>query len=155
MPVDTPWRASIETVNAVPSDAWLSRTIIGSSSLSIMRVVHREADQAARVGRHEVDVLGRDELGGEHEVALVLAIFVVDEDHHLAGADVFQRALDAFDRGSCGPRLRQLLDVLRQDIDLEVDAIADRELAERRHVARVRDDRDRERLGIDRIDRER
>ena len=31
-------------------------------------------------------------------------------------------------------------------------AIADVEIAERRHVARVRDDRDGERLGIDRID---
>ena len=102
MPVDTPWRASIETVNAVPRDAWLSRTIVGSSSLSIIAVVHREADQAARVGRHEVDVLGRDELGGEHEIALVLAILVVDEDHHLAGADLLQRTRDAFDRAHTG-----------------------------------------------------
>ena len=62
------------------------------------RVVHREADQAARVGRHEVDGLGRDELGGEHEVALVLAILVVDEDHHPARADLLQGARDAFDR---------------------------------------------------------
>ncbi len=35
MPVVTPWRASIETVNAVCILAWLSETIIGSSSLSI------------------------------------------------------------------------------------------------------------------------
>ena len=35
IPVETPWRASIDTVNAVPSEAWLSRTIIGSSSRSI------------------------------------------------------------------------------------------------------------------------
>src|SRR5262249_23933488 len=64
------------------------------------RVVHREADEAARMGRHEVDEIGCDELGGEHEVALVLAILVVDQDHHAAGADLVQRALDSFDGGA-------------------------------------------------------
>src|SRR5262249_27399015 len=68
------------------------------------RIVHREADQAARVRRHEVDVLGRDELGREHEVALVLAILVVDQDHHLAGADLVEGAGDTFDRAHvCAP----------------------------------------------------
>jgi hypothetical protein len=62
------------------------------------RVVHGQADEAAGVGRHEVDRLGRHLLGGEHEVALVLAILVVDEDDHAAGADVGEGALDAGDR---------------------------------------------------------
>ena len=39
-----------------------------------------EADEAAAVGRHEVDRLGRDELRCDREVALVLAIGVVDDD---------------------------------------------------------------------------
>ena len=48
---------------------------------------HRHADQAAAVRRHEVDGLGRDLLGGDRQVAFVLAILVVDDDHHLAAAD--------------------------------------------------------------------
>ena len=54
----------------------------------------READQPARLLGHEVDRLGRRELGGEHEVALVLAVLVVADDDHLAGADVLERLLD-------------------------------------------------------------
>ena len=37
--------------------------------------------------------LGRDGLGRDAEVALVLAVLVVDEDHHLAGADILERRL--------------------------------------------------------------
>ena len=47
----------------------------------------RHADQAAAVLGEEVDLLGSDELGGEDEVALVLAVLVVDQDDDLAGAD--------------------------------------------------------------------
>ena len=54
------------------------------------------ADEAAPVGGHEVDGLGRDELGGHRQVALVLAVLVVDEDDHLAGAHVGDGAGDAF-----------------------------------------------------------
>ena len=35
---------------------------------------HGNADEAARVAGHEVDGLGVDELGGQREVALVLAL---------------------------------------------------------------------------------
>ena len=45
--------------------------------------------------RHEIDRLGRDAVGGDGEVALVLAVLVVDDDHELAGADVGDRLLDA------------------------------------------------------------
>ena len=46
----------------------------------------RQADQPAAELRHEVDRLGRDMVGGEHQVAFVLAVFLVDEDDHAAGA---------------------------------------------------------------------
>ena len=39
-----------------------------------------DADEAAALARHEVDRGGRDVLGREAEVALVLAILVVDDD---------------------------------------------------------------------------
>src|SRR6185295_1593048 len=55
--------------------------------------------EAAAVHGHEVDALGRDRVGGHGEIALVLAILVVDEDHHLAGADLIERAVDAHQHG--------------------------------------------------------
>ena len=45
----------------------------------------RQADQAAAVLGHEVDGFGRHMVGGDHEVAFVLAVFLVDQDHHAAG----------------------------------------------------------------------
>ncbi len=57
----------------------------------------RQADQAARMLGHEVDRFGRRPLRRDHEVALVLAVLVVDEDEHptLAGFldDVLGRGL--------------------------------------------------------------
>ena len=54
----------------------------------------RKADQPAPVGGHEVDGLGRGELGGQREVALVLAVLGVADHHHLPGPDVLDRLLD-------------------------------------------------------------
>ena len=52
------------------------------------------ADEPASVRRHEVDRFGRDPVGGDREIALVLAVLVIDDDHELAGADVGDRVLD-------------------------------------------------------------
>ncbi len=52
---------------------------------------HRQADQATSVLGHEVDGFGSDLFGGERQIAFVLAIFVVDDDDHSAGADLFNR----------------------------------------------------------------
>jgi hypothetical protein len=51
---------------------------------------HRQADQPAAMGGHEVDGLGAALLGGHAQVALVLPILVVHEDHHPAGANLFE-----------------------------------------------------------------
>ncbi len=48
----------------------------------------READETARELRHEVDRLGRDVLCSEHQIALVFAVFLVDEHDHAAGFDL-------------------------------------------------------------------
>ena len=58
-----------------------------------------EADEAAAVTGHEVDGLGGDELGGKGEVAFVLAVFIVDDDDHAAGADLFERSGDVSEGG--------------------------------------------------------
>ncbi len=57
-----------------------------------------EADQPAPVRRHEVDRLGSDELRGDRQVALVLAIRVVDDDDEAPRADVLDRLLDRRER---------------------------------------------------------
>ena len=75
-----------------------------------------QADQAAAEARHEVDGLGRDMVRGDHEVAFVLAVFLIDEDHDAAGAQLGHDVLDGRDGrgreggghaglsdGPCGP----------------------------------------------------
>jgi len=47
---------------------------------------HRYADHAGGVAEHKGDLLRRREFGGHAEVALVLAVLVVDNDHEAAGA---------------------------------------------------------------------
>ena len=87
------------TVNAVPSGgpSGPGAAIIGRLRRAICSSVERDADEAAPVRGHEVDGLGRDELRRHREVALVLAVLVVDEDDHLAGADVGDGAVHALE----------------------------------------------------------
>ena len=54
----------------------------------------RKADEAAAVAGHEVDGLGGDVLGGQGEIALVLAVLIVDHDDHAAGLDIGDGAGD-------------------------------------------------------------
>ena len=58
----------------------------------------RQADQAAAEARHEIDGFRRDVLGGQHQVAFVLAVFLIDQDDHAAGAHVGDDGLDRRDR---------------------------------------------------------
>ena len=88
MPVVTPLAASMETVNAVP--CWARVAAGHGVQLQALAAFARErqADQAARMAGHEVDGLGRDVVGGEHEVAFVFTVFLVDQDHHAAGGEL-------------------------------------------------------------------
>src|SRR6185437_9221124 len=54
----------------------------------------RHADVARGVADHEREQLRRRELGGEDQVALVLAVLVVYDDHCLAGRDVLDGPFD-------------------------------------------------------------
>ena len=54
----------------------------------------RRADDAARVADHEGDLLGRRLRGGHDEVALVLAVVVVDHHDELAGGNRGNRFRD-------------------------------------------------------------
>ena len=99
MPVVTPSRASTESVNAVPRRASLRWVICGRPELLAALAGQAEADQPARVGRHEVDGLRRRELRRADEIALVLALGIVDDDHHLPVPDVLDGLLDRRERG--------------------------------------------------------
>ena len=84
----------------------------------------RQADQAAAMLGHEIDRVGRRHLGGDDEVALILAVLVVDEDEHaavarlvddllrrststsLGAAAEFSRACRACRRSGSSPRRR-------------------------------------------------
>jgi hypothetical protein len=47
-----------------------------------------QADQAARMARHEIDVLGPHLARGHDQIALVLAVLVIEDHDHAAGGDV-------------------------------------------------------------------
>ena len=149
IPVVTPSRASIETVNGVSNgDSFLRRHQVEAELVAALGR-EREADQAARLLGHEVDRLGRRELRGHRQVALVLAVLVVADDDHLALADVLDRLLDRGEAlaraGAHARRSDQSLDVLGEHVDLDVDAFA--RLARPPSVVRVErlgDQRDRE-----------
>ena len=112
MPVVTPCRASMLTVNAVPS----------GGPRAPGRRHHRQARGARSAPRSSVRQMrprpcvamklmasGVTNCAAMREVALVLAVLVVDEDDHLAGADVGDGAVDALEelrvrcsgRGAC------------------------------------------------------
>ncbi|MCY1307446.1 hypothetical protein D9M70_573710 [compost metagenome] len=48
---------------------------------------------------HEVDGFGGDVVGGDDDVAFVLAVFLVHEDDHAAGGQLGHDVLDRGDRG--------------------------------------------------------
>jgi hypothetical protein len=47
------------------------------------------------VDSHEIDRVGRDTIGGHAQIALVFPILVVNQDNHLALADLIKGALNA------------------------------------------------------------
>ena len=100
MPVLVPSCASIDTQNAVSRREALLLTSSGISSCVEPLGRHRQADQAAPVLRHEVDRLRRHLRRRHRQVALVLAILVVDDDDHAAGADGVDGVLDRGERAA-------------------------------------------------------
>jgi len=53
----------------------------------------RQTYEAPAVHSHEVDRLGRHELGRHSEVTLVLPVFIIDHHDHAAGFDLLQSLL--------------------------------------------------------------
>jgi hypothetical protein len=57
--------------------------------------LHRYADDARALAHHEGDVLGGCLLGGNDEIAFVLALLVVNDDNHATVRDLLDRLFDA------------------------------------------------------------
>ena len=148
MPVVVPWRASTDTVNAVRCALGVVGDHQREPQLVEPLALDRHADHAARVADHERHRLGRHLLGRHDEVALVLAIGVVDDDHELAPCDGGDGVLDLGERHARLPACRSCVGSSRRstyfasDVDLEVDGVARPLGPERRDRERVRDHRD-------------
>jgi hypothetical protein len=73
--------------------------------------------------QEERDLLGRGELGRHDQVALVLAVLVVDHDHDLAAADGRHRLVDRRERLHASVfQVSRRSTYLAVDVDLQVDA---------------------------------
>src|SRR4029077_11697260 len=75
---------------------------LGQAELLARLAGQAEADEGPRVCRHEVDRIRRGELRRDDEIALVLALGIVDDADHLPVADVLDRRLDRRERGDGG-----------------------------------------------------
>ena len=106
MPVSMPSRASIEHRER----RLVGRLVVGDHETQPELVAalgrEREADQATTVRRHEIDGFGRDELGGHAQVALVLAVGRIADDHHLTTADGLYGLFDRAERRARRGRVR-------------------------------------------------
>ena len=165
MPVVTPSRASTETVNAVPSGASLWSVIGRRPSWSVRSSVRQRQISPRACVAMKLIASGRRKLGGDHEVALVLAVRVVDDDDEPSRANILDRLFDGRerrlllghdhpDRLALRERAKEPLDVLREHVDLEIDGVARPQRAEGRLVERVRDQRDGEAGVVERGDRQ-
>ena len=75
------------------------------------RTRHGKADQAARITRHEIDRIRGRELRGDHQIALILAVFIIHQDEHAPTARFFQQFLgrrDEVSEGSADGGFRRL-----------------------------------------------
>ena len=55
------------------------------------------AEHATGIFQHEVHLFGRDLLGGDDQVAFVLAVLVVDDNHEFAGLEVLYGFIDSIE----------------------------------------------------------
>ncbi|MNR54925.1 hypothetical protein D3C85_1752040 [compost metagenome] len=68
-----------------------------------MLVGQGQADQATGFAGHEADRLGGAHFRRQQQVALVLAVLVVDQQDHPAPAEVFDDFFDAIERHGAVP----------------------------------------------------
>ena len=94
VPVVVPCRQSIETVNAASCPPVVSVTICGMPSSSRRHAAHGRHTMPRPWVTMKLTASGVARLGRHDEVALVLAVGVVDDQDDLAGPDVVDGLLD-------------------------------------------------------------
>ena len=109
MPVETPSRASIETVKAVPNGVSFWSVIWRRPSSSQRSGVRQRQISPRAWVAMKLTASGVDELRGDREVALVLAILVVDDDDEAARADLLDRLVDGGEDGARGLGAHRLI----------------------------------------------
>ena len=96
-----PGRDSVGGVDGDGELGALRFPIVADHQLQAERVAplagHRQADQAASVTGHEVDRFRRHVRRRHHEIALVLAVLVVDEHHHVAVPEFGNEVVDGIE----------------------------------------------------------
>ena len=79
----------------------VARRVVGGHERQAQRIDprprQREADQPAPVGGHEVHGFGRGHLRGDDQIALILAVLVIDKDEHAPVARILDDILDGTD----------------------------------------------------------
>ena len=104
IPVETPVVASIEIVKGRPVGIGVVRRLHRQVQPVADLSRHRRADQTSPFLGHEVHGLRRDLVSEHGEVALVLAVRVIDEDDHAPLLQVFDDLGDGGDgHGGAGP----------------------------------------------------
>ena len=155
MPVVTPSRASIETVNGgLERRLVLGRHQVEAELVAALRR-ERQADQPAPLLGHEVDRLGRDELRGHREVALVLAVLVVADDDHAArrGCPRSPPRSVANGRARSVSRATSFSTYFASTSTSRLTGLPGLGVAERRALERLGDQRDGERVVVERARR--
>jgi hypothetical protein len=86
-----------------PKQFWNHRRQI---ELAAARFGECQTDQTPAETGHEVDRLGRHEIGREHQVAFVFAVFLVDQNDHPAGSQFGNDLAGGGNRVAVGRRRR-------------------------------------------------
>ena len=123
--------------------------------LAAARLGQRQADQAAAMLGHEVDGFRRDEFGGQHQVALVLAVFLVHQDDHFAGLEVGDDVLYRADVHSFFLAVAQhSFEIARHQIHFQIDLFAGAQMFEIGRLDGVGNQVDAEVLVLHPVDRQ-
>src|SRR5262245_2635936 len=154
MPVLVPWRASTDTVNAVRCDSVLSATMSGRRSSS---------RRGPSTGMQITPLVWRIMNAIASGVIFSAAMMRSPSFSRSASSTTMTSSPRAIASTASSMSAKgmsgllgdeQTLDVFGEDVDLEVDGLADVTEPERRHRKSVRDDGDGERVGAERGDGE-
>ncbi len=92
--------------------------LMGKPELLTTRYCQRSAKLAASIGDHEIDMFRRNLLCGHDQVALVLAVFIINHNNETSGTEFFYSLLDSVEAN--------FFIVTHRMLDFQLTASADR-----------------------------